>query len=634
MTLHGFSRLSIVLVLLMCLNGTLSAAPSRSITLAVDLSEADRGLLHATMVLPVETGSLTLLYPKYIPGEHGPTGPIVNLAGLRFEANGEAVPWSRDAEDMYTFHLQVPAGVSELTASLDFLAPVEAGKFTGGVATTPNLAVLSWNHVVLYPAGPAAEQILIQPAITLPAGWQFATALERNSENAGTVGFSPVSLETLVDSPVLIGRHLRRFDISPPNGVAHTLNAAADDLHALDADPADIGHYRQLVLEAQALFGARHYRHYDFLLTLSDKTAHFGLEHHESSDNRTDERYFLDPEPKLADVGLLPHELVHSWNGKYRRPADLATPDYQKPMVTRLLWVYEGLTSYLGNVLTARSGLWTADQYRDVLAYVAADMSHRPGRAWRPLADTTAAAQVLFGSPEAWRSWRRGTDFYLEGVLVWLDVDTRIRELTNDAKSLDDFCKAFFGQHDGEVAVRTYTFEDVVSELQRIADEDWAGFFEERLNRVGDAAPLDGIERSGWRLEYTDTPSDYQKARDTLHKTLDLMDSIGLSLNKDGKVIDTLWNGPAFSAGISPGMTLVAVNGRKFEFGEPKWLTEAIAAAKNDTQEIALLMEDKAFFRTYPVDYHGGNRYPRLVRDTKIPDRLSRIIEPQAPPAE
>jgi len=634
MNLQRFSGLLIVLLFQMCSQGMAFAAPSNSIMLAVDLSEADRGLLHATMTFPVEAGSLTLLYPKYIPGEHGPTGPIVNVAGLRFEANGEAVPWSRDTVDMYTFHLQVPAGASELTASLDFLEPVGQGEFTGGVATTPNLAVLSWNQVVLYPAGPSADQILIHPAITLPEGWQYATALEGKSDKDGTVSFSPVSLETLVDAPVLVGRHFERFDISPPNGLRHALNVAADDAHALDADPADIAHYRQLVLEAQNLFGARHYRHYDFLLTLSDKTAHFGLEHHESSDNRTDERYFLDPEPKLANVGLLPHEFVHSWNGKYRRPADLATPDYQKPMVTRMLWVYEGLTSYLGNVLTARSGLWTAEQYRDALAYIASDMSHRPGRSWRPLADTTAAAQVLYGSPDAWKSWRRGTDFYPEGVLIWLDVDTRIRELTNGAKSLDDFCKAFFGHNDGEVAVRTYTFDDLVRGLQQTADADWAGFLEERLNRTDEAAPLDGIARSGWRLEYADTPSDYQKARNTLRKTLDLMDSIGLTLDRNGRVIDTLWNGPAFSAGISPGVTLVAVNGRKFESGEPAWLTDAITAAKNDDQEIALLMEDKGFFKTHTVDYHGGNRYPRLVRDTKNPDRLSRIIAPQVSPAD
>lgn len=617
------------LAILGCLAGQVRAAGDRVITLAVDLTDAPRGILHGKMTIPVHSGKFTLLYPKYIPGEHGPTGPVTNLTGLKFSAEGKAVPWTRDMVDMYTFHLDVPGGVHELDASFDFLAPVGTGKFTAGVSTTPDLAVLNWNQVVLYPAGPRASDIEIEPSLTLPAGWQFGTALEQSSRTTSTIHFTPVSLETLVDSPVLAAENFRRFNLTPPDGTPHSLDVASDNAHALDADPTDIDHYKRLVREAHALFGARHYKHYDFLLTLSDLTAHFGLEHHQSSDDRTDERYFLDPEPKLADVGLLPHEFVHSWNGKYRRPADLATPDYEKPMETDLLWVYEGLTSYLGNMLTARSGLWTPAQYRDAIAYLAADMDHRPGREWRPLIDTTVSAQLLYQAPDAWKSWRRGTDFYSEGVLIWMGVDTKIRELTDGQKSLDDFCKAFHGIHDGEIAIRPYDFDDIVSTLKGIVRFDWASFLKERLDRTGPGAPLDGITRGGWKLVYTDTPSDYQKAYDKLHKRLDVMDSIGLTLDQDGNVIDALWNGPAFKAGITPGMMLVAVNGRKFDTGHPERLLDAITAAKDQSRNVTLLMVDQEFYKSYDIDYHGGNRYPHLVRDESQPDRLSRIIAPQ-----
>lgn len=428
-----FLKLCVVLVLALGASPIL-AASSAPIELHVDISDTARKIFHAEMELPVQAGPLTLHYPKWIPGEHGPTGPIVNLTGVKFSANGKDIAWRRDLVDMYAFHLTVPAGVEILHVTLDFLSPTGAGDFTAGVSVTPALAVFNWNQAVLYPDGFKASEIVYQPSITLPENWQFATALETADQDDNRIEFEKTTLEMLVDSPVLTGRHFKKIDLTPKNGPRHTLNLAADTASALALSDDDIAHYKNLVREAYAMFQARHYKHYDFLYTLSDYTAHFGLEHHQSSDNRTGADTFLDPNAHKLAAGLLPHEFVHSWNAKYRRPAGLATPAYHQPMEGNLLWVYEGLTTYLGEVLTARSGLYTPEQFRAELAVIAAGMDHRPGRSWRPLQDTADNAQTLYGAPYAWSNWRRSVDFYPEGLLVWLDVDTKIRELSGNQR--------------------------------------------------------------------------------------------------------------------------------------------------------------------------------------------------------
>ena len=605
-----------------------AARPAGPIRLDVDLTEAPRRIYHAHETLPVVPGPLTLLYPQWIPGEHGPTGPIADLAGLAFTAGGREVAWRRDPLDMYTFHLDVPAGADTLEARLDYLTPSDAGNFSSGPASSAEVAVLSWNTVLLYPSGAPAADLTYQASVTLPAGWRFGTALPVAGDAGGRVDFQPVSLVTLIDSPVAAGAHYRAIPVALAP-VPHQIDLVADSEAALAMAPATEAAYKKLVAETQALFGAHHYREYHFLLTLSDHVASFGLEHHESSDNRLPERSLLDPELIESGAGLLPHEFVHSWNAKYRRPAGLATPDYQVPMVDDLLWVYEGLTSYLGTVLTARSGLLSAEHSREALALIAAGLDYRPGRTWRPLGDTARAAQVLYGTRSEWSSWRRGVDFYDEGVLIWLEADTVIRHATGGAKSLDDFCRAFYGAPSGPPEVVPYTFDDLVAALNAVAPYDWRGFFAARVDRVNPHAPLGGITGGGWKLVYTEAKNEHLALIEDAKDVVDVRFSLGLLLRDnegaadDGLVLDAVVGSPAAAAGVAPGMKVVAVNGRHWS---PEVLHAAIVAARGGGEPIELLTDNGEFYGTHAVDYHDGERVPHLLREDEQPDLLSDIL--------
>jgi predicted metalloprotease with PDZ domain len=602
-----------------------AAPPPGPITLNVDATDTARKLLHAHIVMPVKPGPLTLYYPKYIPGEHGPTGPVVDLAGLRFDVDGKAVPWHRDEVDMFTFHVTVPEGATKLDISLDFLSPVASGKFSGGVSMTPKLIDLSWNHVALYPAGYATKDLTYDVSLKLPKGWRYATALDVKGQDENEIQFQPVSFNNLVDSPLIAGEYFRQIDLAPDSDVHRYLDIVADYPKALDASDEQIKHMRNLVEQANALFKSHHYKEYHFLLTLSDKTAHFGLEHHQSSDNRTAAEYFINDKANMINASLMPHEYVHSWNGKFRRPEQLWQPDFETPERTRLLWVYEGLTDYLGPVLTARSGLWTPEQFRENLALVAANMDHRPGRTWRPLIDTTIAAQLLYGAPRYWANWRRGTDFYAEGTLIWLDVDTQIRALSDGRHSLDDFAQLFFGIDDGSYVTKTYTFDDIVNTLNKVQPYDWRSFLRDLVDRTQYHAPLAGITRSGWKLVYTDKPNPFQEAREARRHYLNLMFSIGMSVNDKGEIRDVLWDGPAFKAGIGPGMKIVSVNGVKFA---PDVLKRAIAAARAGKEPLHFILDNDGYMKTRDVDYHDGLRYPHLVREKDRADYLGKILAP------
>src|SRR5574340_1223149 len=488
------------------LAGASVLAQNAPITVAVDATDAPRKILHARLRIPAAPGPLTLLYPKWIPGEHGPDGPIVDLTGLEFSANGRRIPWRRDDVDMYTFHLDVPAGARAVEVALDYVGPVAGeGGYTAGASATDKMAVISWNQLLLYPAGFSAEQLTYKASLRLPAGWKFGTPLPLAGAPQGdNLEFAPASLYTLVDSPVIAGEYYRAIPLTAPGTKPPVqMDIAADSAAALDMPAETETHYKNLVQDAVALFGAQHYRDYHFLFSLSDKVAHFGLEHHESNDSRSSERSLIKDEPRKLMAGLLPHEYVHSWNGKYRRPAGLATPDYEQPMKGELLWVYEGLTTYLGNILTARSGLLTPEQYREDLALTAAYMTSRVGRKWRSLEDTAVAAQVLYRSPSQWSSWRRSVDFYPERDLIWLEADTIIRRETQGHQSLDDFCKLFHGgannPPDVAPAVKPYTFDELVATMNQVAAYDWRKFFRDRLDYTGPNAPLGGIENSGWR---------------------------------------------------------------------------------------------------------------------------------------
>ena len=609
-----------------------SAAAQTPVHLRVDATDVTRRVIHVQMSMPAKPGPLSLLYPEWIPGEHGPTGPVVNLVGLRITTGGSVVPWRRDSVNMYEFHVDVPAGASSLDVAFDFLAAPESEGFSSGGSTTSELAVLSWNQLLLYPKGANEDSLPYQATLKTPRGWRYGTALPIRREAGNEVEFQPAPLTTMVDSPISMGAHYKTIDLGTDNGIAHYLNLAADSDRALEIEPETVASYKNLVKEAGALFGSRHYRDYHFLFTLSDHVAHFGLEHHESSDDRYSERTLVDPEPRTAFADLLPHEFVHSWNGKYRRPAGLISGGkdggYDVPMKGDLLWVYEGLTQYLGEVLTRRSGLWSPAIYRDALAATAADMDTTYGRRWRPLEDTAVAAQILYESGKDYENYRRSVDYYPEGSLLWLDADVTIRRLSKGTKSLDDFCRSFHGGSSGTPALKPYTFEDVVAGLNAVQPNDWATFLNERLRSTGDHAPLGGIENAGWKLVYDGVRSDFWKAVEADRKLVDLTYSIGLKVKEeDGAVADVRYGGPAQSAGIAPQVKLIAVNGRQYT---PTILREAVAKTATAAKPIELLVKTGDYYETHRVEYTGGEKYPHLVRVEGKEDLLSAIVAAQA----
>jgi len=600
------------------------AANAPTIALSVDASAAPRKLFHARLRIPATPGTLTLYYPKWIPGEHGPTGPIQDLTGLKFTASGKGLKWRRDLLDGWTFHVEVPAGEHEITADLDYASPATLkGGYGSGSAATEKLYVLNWNTVLLYPSGWTSDQLTYNASLKLPQGWKSATSLPVANQAGSEIQFAPTSLTMLVDGPVITGEYLKVVPLSTGEQPAE-IDAVADSPAALEAPPQFWEHLKQLVAQAGILFGARHYRDYHFLFTLSDHVAHFGLEHHESDDSRVEERSLVEEEGRNLAAGLLPHEYVHSWNGKYRRPADLATPDYEKPMQTDLLWVYEGLTSYLGDLLTARSGERTPELARDNLAQIAADIDHRSGRVWRDLQDTADGVPPMQGASGGWGDFRRGLDYYDEDVLNWLWADVIIRQQSKGTKSLDDFCKLFHGGESGAPALKTYTFDDVVNTLNQVAPYDWRGFWTERLTSHGPGGPLDGVNGSGWKLVYDANLSALTTAYEHRGKAIDAQHSVGLFLKDDGGVQDTVEGMIAAKAGIGPGMRIVAVNGRRFS--AEGW-HDAVKAAKASSAPIDLIVENTDYFRTVQLDYHGGEKYPHLVRDESKPDLLTDILK-------
>ena len=626
--LNGYRWRRVLLCLSLVLPNIAHAAiQTDEIVLTVDATEAPRKTLHASETIPVKPGPLTLYYAKWIPGEHGPTGPVVDFSSLAIQAGGKTLAWRRDLVDMYAFHLDIPAGVGQIELAFDFLLAAQAGVFTSGESATSQLAVINWNQVILYPGGLPSDSIIVSPRIKLPVEWRFATALETEEQSGEVIYFSTVSLTTLVDSPVLAGAHFRRIDITPAGGVPHTINLAADGDAALNMPPEQVEAYKRLVLEANALFGARHYDHYDFLVTLSDQVGHFGLEHHQSSDDRMPERVFVDSSLQRAWTTLLPHEYAHSWNGKYRRPLGLSPKDFQTPLTGELLWVYEGLTTYFGPLLAVRSGIFTTQDFRDNLAGIAARLDNLPGRTWRSLQDVDDAAQILYGSRADWQSLRRPVDFYDESYLIWLEVEVMIRDMTEGKKSLTDFCQKYFGGKDGGPSLNPFTYDDLIATLNEIVPYDWNSFWTKRLQSLDAHAPLGGIEQSGWKLVYHEIPSAYQDAVENNDHTIDARFSLGIFLKENGSMEDVIPGLPAAKAGLSPGMQLVAINGRKFT---KEIFRDAMKQAKSSSAPLEMLASNGDYFKAFLVDYHGGECYPRLARDTSKADMLSEIIRPIA----
>ena len=620
------SSLACVVLLFMIASSSMAQAPASPIVLHVDLTDAPRRLLHAHMQIPVSSGPLTLEYPQWIPGDHRPTGPIDNLSGIRVRANGQDLSWRRDDVDMYAFHVDVPSGVTTLDVSLDFLAtPGDTGS-DEDQATSPDMTVLEWNSVVLYPAHIPVAQIPITASLTVPADWKLGTALSITGQNGAETSFATVSVGQLIDSPVITGRYFREFPLAPEITPKHYLDVAGDAAEDVDLKPEYLAAVNQLVRETGPLYQSRHYETYHFLLSLSDVIRMEGLEHHQSSDNGIEKKGITDPKLALLNAELLPHEFTHSWNGKYRRPVGLATPDYATPQKGDLLWVYEGMTQYWGNVLAARSAFWTPAQYREALAFSAARLNVKPGRTWRNLEDTAIASQTLRGGHEYWANWRRGQDYYQEGELIWLDADTTIRQLTHDKKSLNDFCVKFLavGGNTPPIVV-PYDFDEIVADLNAVAPYDWRSFLTERLQSHAAHAPLDGIEHGGYRLTYGDEPTEYEQAYLTKYQQVDAWFSLGLMVNNSSVIDDVMVDSPAFQAGLGPGMKLVAVNGHGFN-GDV--LKGAIRGAKGTTSPIELIVSNDNEFRTLRLDYHDGEKYPQLERVQGTPDLLDEIIKP------
>jgi predicted metalloprotease with PDZ domain len=591
-----------------------------TIVLNVDATNLSQQIFRMRMSMPVKPGPLTLLYPQWLPANHGPNGPITQLAGLKFTANGKPVEWTRDPVQVFAFHLVVPEGASVLEAEYQYLSPLDTTQ--GRITMTDEILGVQWPSVTLYPAGYVARRINVQANLKLPAGWQYATALETSSRQGDDVHFKTHDLETLIDSPLFAGHYYKQFDLDPGAKVPVRLNVFADSPESLEAKPEQIEPHRKLVKQAYKLFGSHHYNHYDFLFALSDEFGGIGREHHQSSENGVKPGYFTDWAKGESGRDLLPHEYTHSWDGKFRRPAGQDVPNFNTPMQNSLLWVYEGQTQYWGNVLGARSGLVSMAGARDALAATAARYDSVAGRSWRAVQDTVNDPILNARRPLGWANWQRSEDYYSEGQLIWLDVDTLIREKSGDKRSLDDFARAFYGINDGSFLPAFYTFEDVVAALQKVQPHDWATFLRTRLEGHGPGAPLDGLARTGWKLVYTDTPTDLIKGADERNKVVDLSYSLGFTVSLEGNVRNVIWDGVGFRAGLAANTSIVAVNNRVYK---PEVLKAAIKAAKDSKEPIQLLVKKGNVLRTIPIDYHEGLRYPRLERIPGTKDRLEGI---------
>jgi predicted metalloprotease with PDZ domain len=590
--------------------------------LAVDATDVLRRIYQVREAIPVpKPGPMVLLYPKWLPGFHAPQAPIELFAGLVITAGDREIAWKRHPVTINAFHIDIPEGVAEIEAAFQFLSPTDPSQ--GRVIVTPDMLALQWNTVVLYPAGHFARQIEVAASLTVPDGWQLACALDRQGQDGSTTRFKPAPLDVLVDSPVFAGRHFRQVALDAEGTVR--LNLVADRPELLGATPEQIAPHRALIAQCDRLFGARHFDHYEMLLALSDEMTGIGVEHHRSFDAVTLPGYFLAWDETFARRDTIPHEFVHSWNGKHRKGADSWSPCFELPIRNSLMWVYEGQTQYWSRVLCARSGLWSAEQALGALAQTAATYDVRPGSRWRPTVDTTRDPIIAARSPLPWTSWQRSEDYYSEGSLIWLDVDTRLRELSGDSLSLDDFARNFFGRNGGEWRVTdTYEFDDVVQALDALAPFDWAGYFVEQLEGKRAGTQLDGLERGGYRLVYRDRPSAFTVSSDAVFGTVSLSFSLGLTLDAQGKLKDVLWDGPAFGAGLTAGSELVAVNGRAFSADD---LEQAIAAGASGGP-IELVVRTGRHVRTVTIAYDGGLRYPHLERIDGARGRLDEIFAP------
>ena len=594
-------------------------------TLVLDARDVGRGLMTATMRIPVKAGPFTFVYPKWTPGEHGPTGPLADLSQIRVTANGQPLEWHRDRVDMYAFHVDVPRGIDALDVQFTVLVNAPADRMS-----TPNLAIVNWNRVLFYQADTNSHDVYFKPSIILPAGWGYGTALPGPRQAGERLDFAEVPLNMLVDSPLDCSRYYRHIELWRQGGAYQMLDIFADKPQDLDIPDALIAKYKRLAPEAFALYGSRHWNVYHSLLELSDAIGFQGIEHHQSSDNRAPDDFMTNPKDQLAAGDLLTHEFSHSWNGKYRRPEDLTTPNFQIPMQTDLLWVYEGMNQYLGDLLSFRTGIRKPGDYPEYLATLYARLASEPGRKTEPLIDTTTAAPYLYEVDGSYPSIRRtAEDFYGEGELLWLDADTLIREKTRGRKSLDTFLHLYSAPAVTGPVTRTYTRADIERLLSEVVPYDWHDFFQQRVYEVAPLPPTDELARAGWRLVYTSKPNTFIEAFEALRHTNDQWLGYGLDIGKDGVIADVREGSPAWQAGMAPGMKIVAVDGQAYTGDVLKFVS---TQAEHSNGATAFLVQQDGWYHTCQVNYHGGPKYPHLVRISGKPDMLARIMAPHAAP--
>ena len=589
-----------------------------TLTLKIDATDTVRGIFHVAETIPVpKAGPMTLLFPKWLPGNHSPTGQISKLAGLVITANGKPLIWKRDEIDVFAFHVDVPAGVKALDVKFDFLTPTAINQ--GRITVTSEMISLQPNQVSLYPAGWFTRQIPVTTSVTWPTGWQAAGALRQKAKSGNTITYETTDYETLVDSPFLAGKYFQKWDL----GQNITLNVAADAQRFLAATPAQIGAHKKLAEQAVKLFGTRQFDHYDFLLSLTENLGGIGLEHHRSSENGVNSAYFTEWDKGPGRRNLLPHEFTHSWNGKHRRGADSVTPDYSTPLRNSMLWVYEGQTQFWGYVLGARSGLFSKQETLDSYAAIAASLDNRPARAWRSLDDTTNDPVMSSRSPKAWVSEQRSEDYYNEGLLVWMEADSIIRRETRGAKGLDDFARAFYGTGEGDWGVVPYDFAEIVKTLNSVAPYDWDGFLRQRLTEKAKGAPLNGFTASGYKLIYTDTPTATFADQQRSGKSNNLSYSGGLVIGKEGAIDQVIWDSAAFDAGLTVGDTIVAVNDKPFS---DDLIKAEITMAKGGKDPIRLLVKTADRLRSVNLAWTGGLLYPRFEKTGTTDTALDKLL--------
>ena len=605
------------------------ATASNPMTVVLDERTAPRGFAYTHMTIPVEPGPFTLAYPQWIPGEHGPTGPLHNLAQLKISAGGASIAWQRDQVDPYTFHIDVPAGVHRVDVDFTVLLNTQ-NNFVDGQLATRNIMVGNWNRYILYQPNIDNTRYFVKASLILPQAWDYASALPVAARIGAHVDFKTVTLEMLVDSPTDSGRYYRHILTWSGDGTHTYLDLFADHPEDLELSKAELAAYKRMTPEAIALYGGHHWNVYHSELTLSDLIPPQGIEHHQSSDDRAADEYMTNPTDQLMGGDLLTHEFSHSWNGKYRRPFDLQQPNFNLPYPehTELLWQYEGMNQYMGDLLAFRCGIkGKPSDYPEYFALIYSEMAYEPGRLTTPIIDLTTGAPYFYATGGDYSSLRRtAIDFYTEGELMWLDADTIIRKLTHGSKSLDDYVKIFAGGTSSPRVV-TYTRADLEHYLGEVAPYDWHGFFQKYVYSIAPQPPTDEIARAGYRLVFTDKPNKYDAAVESMNMFIDSWYDVGMTIGNDGSVSDVRKGSPAWSAGFGVGMQIVALNDRAFT---PAAWRAAIKATSSSFNPIDVLVNHAGYYQDVPLRYHGGAKHPHLVRIPGTVDMFADIMRPHA----